>query len=59
MKAKILKKILAGRPIEQVSDIMKLNGWSLVDSNERHMVFSDGFNSLDVYVVDKIAKRIV
>ena len=59
MNSKMLKKILAGRPIEQVADIMKLNGWSLVDSNEQHMVFSDGFNSLDVYVVDKIAKRIV
>lgn len=59
MNSKMLKKILVGRPIEQVSDIMKLNGWSLVDSNEQHVVFSDGFNSLDVYLVDRIAKRIV
>ena len=59
MKLKTLKKILIGRPIEQVSDIMKMNGWSLVDANEQHMVFSDGFNSIDVYVVGKIAHRIV
>ena len=59
MKTRALKKILVGRPVEQVTDIMKLNGWSLVDANEQHMVFSDGFNSLDVYLVDKIAKRIV
>ena len=59
MNSKMLKKILVGRPIEQVSDIMKLNGWSLVDSNEQHVVFSDGFNSLDVYLVNRIAKRIV
>ena len=59
MKTKALKKILVGRPIKQVTDIMRLNGWSLVDSNEQHVVFSDGFNSLDVYLVDRIAKRIV
>ena len=38
---------------------MKLNGWSLVAANEQHVVFSDGFNSLDVYLVDNVAKRIV
>lgn len=59
MKLKTIKKILIGRPLEQVSDIMKMNGWSLVDANEQHMVFSDGFNSLDVYFVDNVAKRIV
>ena len=59
MKIRTLKKILVGRPVEQVTDIMKLNGWSLVDANEQHMVFSDGFNSIDVYVVGKIAHRIV
>ena len=59
MKTRTLKKILVGRPVEQVTDIMKLNGWTLVDANEQHMVFSDGFNSIDVYVLDKIAHRIV
>lgn len=59
MKTRTLKKILVGRPVEQVTDIMKLNGWILVDTNETHMVFSDGFNSIDVYVLDKIAHRIV
>ena len=38
---------------------MKMNGWSLVDANEQHMVFSDGFNSVDVYVSNNIANRIV
>ena len=59
MKTRTLKKILVGRPVEQVTDIMKLNGWILVDANETYMVFSDGFNSIDVYVLDKIAHRIV
>ena len=59
MRTKTLKKILVGRPVEQVTDIMKLNGWTLVDANEQHMVFSDGFNSFDVYIVDNIAHRIV
>ncbi|MCQ2118268.1 MAG: hypothetical protein MJY76_09070 [Bacteroidales bacterium] len=59
MKLKTIKKILIGRPLEQVSDIMKMNGWSLVDANEQHMVFSDGFNSVDVYVSNNIANRIV
>ena len=59
MKTKALKKILVDRPINQVTDIMKMNGWSLVAANEQHMVFSDGFNSLDVYLVDNVAKRIV
>lgn len=58
MNTKTLKKILVGRPVEQVTDIMKLNGWSLVDANETHMVFSDGFNSIDVCIVEKIATRI-
>lgn len=59
MKNKTLKKILVGRPNKQVTDIMRLNGWSLVAANEQHMAFSDGFNSLDVYLVDNVAKRIV
>ena len=59
MKTKTLKRILVGRPVEQVADIMKLNGWSLVDTSSQHMVFSDGFDSIEVYVVDNIAKRAV
>lgn len=58
MTTKTLKRILIGRPVEQVTDIMKMNGWSLVDTNQQHMVFSDGFDSIDVYVFDKIATRI-
>ena len=59
MKTKALKRILVGRPIEQVTDIMKMNGWSQVDANEHHMVFSDGFDSIDVYVVDNVAQRVL
>ena len=59
MKTKTLKKILGGRPVEQVRDIMKMTGWILVDTNETHMVFSNGFDSIDVYIVDNIAHRIV
>ena len=59
MTTKMLKRILVGRPVEQVTDIMKMNGWSLVDTSPQHMVFSDGFDSIDVYVVDNIAKRAV
>lgn len=59
MKTKTLKKILVGRPVEQVRDIMKMTGWILVDTNETHMVFSNGFDSIDVYIVDNIAHRIV
>lgn len=59
MKTKTLKKILVGRPMEQVADIMKMIGWSLVDTNQQRMVFSDGFDSIDVYVVENIAKRAV
>lgn len=59
MTTKTLKRILIGRPVEQVTDIMKLNGWSLVVTNQKQMVFSDGFDSIDVYVVDNIAKRVV
>lgn len=59
MKTKTLKRILVGRPVEQVTDIMKLNGWSQVDTNPQHLVFSDGFDSIEVYVVDNIAKRVV
>lgn len=59
MKTKTLKKILVGRPVEQVTDIMKMIGWSLVDTNQQRMVFSDGFDSIDVYVVENIAKRAV
>ena len=58
MTAKTLKRILVGRPVEQVTDIMKLNGWRLVDTSPQHMVFSDGFDSIDVYVDNNIAKRV-
>ena len=59
MKTKTLNKILVGRPVEQVRDIMKMTGWILVDTNETHMVFSNGFDSIDVYIVDSTAHRIV
>ena len=59
MKTKTLKKILVGRPIEQVIDIMKLNGWVMVDSNDQHMLFSDGFDSIDVYLVARRENRVV
>lgn len=59
MKTKTLKKILVGRPIEQVIDIMKLNGWVMVDSNDQHMLFSDGFDSIDVYLIARRANRVV
>ena len=59
MKTRTLKKILVGRPVEQVRDIMKMTGWILVDTNETHMVFSNGFDSIDVYIVDSTAHRIV
>jgi len=59
MNTKVLKKLLVGRPVEQVTDILKLNGWSLVNANEQHMVFSDGFDSLDVYVDNNIVRRVL
>ena len=59
MKTRTLKKILVGRPVEQVRDIMKMTGWILVDTNETHMVFSNGFDSIDVYIVANTAHRIV
>ena len=59
MRTKTLKKILVGRPVEQVRDIMKMTGWILVDTNETHMVFSNGFDSIDIYIVDNTAHRIV
>lgn len=59
MTTKMLKRILVERPVDQVADIMKLNGWSLVDTSSQHMVFSDGFDSIDVYVDNNIAKRAV
>ena len=59
MKTRTLKKILVGRPVVQVRDIMKMTGWILADTNETHMVFSNGFDSIDVYIVANTEHRIV
>lgn len=60
MNCRKIKKIVTGRHIDNVLDIMKQNGWNLVAStNDHHMVFSNGFSTIDIYIKDQIAYQVI